>query len=538
MTSDNSTEKKKSLRRVIERFADKCSMQGISYIHAARFWWSRLIWVVLTLSAIGAMTFHFYYIMNQYYEYPVQTTVSLGFNNLQLPGITICNVNVLRNSKLNISNSTDMEELRNIVQGTSEDNVSNSEFYYEDYYDDDVDGDQGAAIERAEKEDGYVQDQRFKKNYMDLRSEDRKNAGHFMEDMIVSCSFAGRECTAKAFKLHQTADYGNCWELNTTNKIATRSGEMAGFTLTLNLQNWEFLESVSEGYGARLVIHQPGTIPLPSSEGIFISSSFETNIGIRMVQVSRLGEPYSKCNDGKKFQERYGVTYTRQSCQFICLTSEVIRICGCIDDNGEELVMMVNGTTRRCENEKDKACYRDVFKEYRNKNISCDCINPCNEYVYIKTISSRPWPTDEYTESLVKAVCNKSNEMCIILKERYTDNRLLSYNFMKLNVYFEDLNFEKIEETPQIAMAQFMSDVGGAIGLWIGLSVLAVCEIFHLIIELCALGIDKCNSKGHTEYVSEGNFEQSINKESRIYERTPNERNNIYMVPINSSDHH
>ncbi|KAL3869756.1 hypothetical protein ACJMK2_042397 [Sinanodonta woodiana] len=464
MASANSTGKEKALRRVIERFADKCAMQGIPYIHAATFWWSRLIW------------------------------------------------------------------------GASQGNVSN-DYDYENYYEYGADGDQGqnstSGYRGSHKEEGYVEEQRFKKNYMDLPSEDRKAAGHFMKDMIVSCSFAGRECTEKFFKLHQTADYGNCWEWNSTNKIATRSGEMADLSqmyfmnllirIDPRIKHAEFLETVSEGYGARLVIHEPGTIPLPSSEGIFISSSFETNIGLRMVQVSRLGEPYSKCNDGKTFKEQYGVTYTRQSCQFICITSTIIRICGCYDDNGEELAMMVNGTTRRCENGTGKACYREVFKDYRNKEISCDCLNPCNEYTYTRTISSRPWPTDEYAQSLVKAVCNKSTEMCTILQNNYTDNRSLNYNFLKLNVYFEDLNFEIIQETPQIAIAQFMSDVGGAIGLWIGLSVLAICEIFQLIIELCSLGITKCRSKDRTLQFSEGNVEQRINAAGKFQARKKND---------------
>ncbi|KAK3580991.1 hypothetical protein CHS0354_007025, partial [Potamilus streckersoni] len=336
MTSTNSMGKEKSVREVLVNFADLCSMQGIPYIHAATFWWSRLIWVVLTLSAIGALIFHMYYIMSQYYEYPVQTKVSLGFDNLQLPAMTICNVNVLRKSKLYETNSTEMERVRNLVhqmtpktldddhferrkrfvEGNSEINISNyDEYYYdESYYYLDEYGDKN--------EDGYAIEHLFKYTYMDL---------------------------TRAFTLHQTDDYGNCWELNTTNMITKRSGDMGGLTLTLNLQNWEFLEGVSQGYGARLVVHEPGTIPFPSTEGIFISSSFETNIGLRMVAVSRLGEPYSQCDDGRTFQERYGITYTRQSCQFICLTSTVIRICDCYDDSEEEVVKMMHGTTRRCQ---------------------------------------------------------------------------------------------------------------------------------------------------------------------------------------------
>lgn len=36
-----------------------------------------------------------------------------------------------------------------------------------------------------------------------------------------------------------------------------------------------------------------------------------------------------------------------------------------------------------------------------------------------------------------------------------------------------------------LQLQQFLSDVGGAIGLWIGLSILSLCELVQLAVELC-----------------------------------------------------
>ena len=36
-----------------------------------------------------------------------------------------------------------------------------------------------------------------------------------------------------------------------------------------------------------------------------------------------------------------------------------------------------------------------------------------------------------------------------------------------------------------------MSDVGGAVGLWIGLSILSICELFQLLVELCDYAVNK-----------------------------------------------
>ena len=58
-----------------------------------------------------------------------------------------------------------------------------------------------------------------------------------------------------------------------------------GLTMIFYTQNEEFLSGISEGYGMRLQIHEQGTFPMPDQEGIFISSSFETHIGLRLVEL-------------------------------------------------------------------------------------------------------------------------------------------------------------------------------------------------------------------------------------------------------------
>ena len=53
--------------------------------------------------------------------------------------------------------------------------------------------------------------------------------------------------------------------------------------MILFLQTNEFLEGLTSGYGIKLVIHYPGTKPLPDDEGLFISAATETNIGLVQV---------------------------------------------------------------------------------------------------------------------------------------------------------------------------------------------------------------------------------------------------------------
>ena len=57
--------------------------------------------------------------------------------------------------------------------------------------------------------------------------------------------------------------------------------------MTLNLEIDEYVSSFSTGYGIRLVLHEPGTYPLPTDEGITLGPGTETNIGLKMVKIHK-----------------------------------------------------------------------------------------------------------------------------------------------------------------------------------------------------------------------------------------------------------
>jgi len=56
-----------------------------------------------------------------------------------------------------------------------------------------------------------------------------------------------------------------------------------GMSMTLNLENHESFQDMTEGYGLRLVLHEIGSFPLPSEEGMTISGGYETSLGIKLV---------------------------------------------------------------------------------------------------------------------------------------------------------------------------------------------------------------------------------------------------------------
>lgn len=104
---------------VIRRFADRTSMHGCGFIGTSRHWFSRVIWIIITLSAIVVLVVHLHVIITQYLTWPKATKVSLSFNNLHFPAVTICNSNPIRRNKLIEYGSERLQKLISLIDPKS-----------------------------------------------------------------------------------------------------------------------------------------------------------------------------------------------------------------------------------------------------------------------------------------------------------------------------------------------------------------------------------------------------------------------------------
>ena len=62
--------------------------------------------------------------------------------------------------------------------------------------------------------------------------------------------------------------------------------------------------------------------------------------------------------------------------------------------------------------------------------------------------------------------------------------RIIRQNFIRLNVYFQDLAVTEHIQTPTYNLASLLSDMGIALILWLGFSMLSFMEVIELIMVL------------------------------------------------------
>ena len=84
-------------------------------------------------------------------------------------------------------------------------------------------------------------------------------------------------------------NYGNCyifnsgWDGDVSLKKSRRAGRRHGMKFILNVNQDEYVEEMSQGAGARVVIHAQERMPFPSDEGILTTPGQVTSIGMRQV---------------------------------------------------------------------------------------------------------------------------------------------------------------------------------------------------------------------------------------------------------------
>ncbi|XP_041375089.1 degenerin-like protein asic-1 [Gigantopelta aegis] len=314
--------------------------------------------------------------------------------------------------------------------------------------------------------------------------------GHKISDFIVSCKMAGFMCSPKNFTRFLNHKYGNCFTFNgqdnTVNVTTQFSGPVYGLSLELYIEQTEYIGALSPAAGVRVLIHPRNSMPFPEDQGISIPPGYETSIGIRKVDIGRLPAPHGSCAIEGKEPDLYvlykNTTYSKLSCMKSCYQRLSILHCGCAVP-----FFYVVGETNICDmtkTDKEK-CVKNLPEIQEQAFIQCDldCPQPLrisfdfSEVKYETTLSSAQWPSNQYANTMTMRV-QQSNYLFM------GTTMDTGKQFAKLQVYYQDLMFEKIEQKKAYESPNLISDVGGQLGLWLGLSAITIGELFSFIISL------------------------------------------------------
>ncbi|MFH4982421.1 hypothetical protein AB6A40_009130 [Gnathostoma spinigerum] len=321
-----------------------------------------------------------------------------------------------------------------------------------------------------------------------LRVEQRVALSQTREEFVEMCSFNSKECNFEEdFKLHADPEFGNCYTFNwnvSRGLNSMKAGPMYGIRVLLFVNASDYM-STSEAVGVRVAIHDPAVYPFPDIFGYSAPVGFATSFGLKKKVIHRLPAPYGECEAEKvKNEESYiykGYHYSSEGCRRSCFQNALLERCGCGDPrfplpNNTKHCSAFDPVARSCL-ERTIVSIGD-FHHMSEKQLSCRCLQPCENDDYGVTFSTAKWPSGATDLGDCEGMNTQECE------EYYSKHAAM------VEVFFEQLNYELLMESEAYGLVNLLADIGGHLGLWMGFSVITIIEwvvLFFDLITLCCL---------------------------------------------------
>ncbi|ESN92755.1 hypothetical protein HELRODRAFT_164856 [Helobdella robusta] len=238
------------------------------------------------------------------------------------------------------------------------------------------------------------------------------------------------------------------------------------FILSGNESDDKFMRySLFSGY--KILVHEPDMSVLSLRSGFQISYGEQVEIAVDVIKkinnlskINRMKSPHGICDNSSG--------YNPIKCELECLAREVVSSCGC-----RPIFIEGGGNVSICDYYQEQICGTSVYLQYY-ANVShkdnCFCPPMCHEITYKVSVDR-----SKISESFLSS--NK-NEM----KSNYV--KFLTKNDIHARVYFRDMQYTEISTLEEYSATALLSDLGGALGLFLGATFLTIVEIMDMLWDL------------------------------------------------------
>ncbi|CAH1790195.1 unnamed protein product [Owenia fusiformis] len=530
---EEETKCKATVGEILNTFADNTTAHGCGSISRSKHKLGKLVWSVIFLGCICTACQGLVAIFVTYFGYPTTDTVTLERRELEIPSVTICSLfpfTISSQMTLPVPGAdTNLAKLLTLFHV----------YHYGTFY--------------GEHKDEYRKHKNRINSYAALfenvEDDQKLLYTHDLSNMLEQCFFNGKPCDDSFFSEIENANYQKCFTfngagLNLTDMTALATDPNNGLSMVLFLDAYKANYTLPGGMiynpenpnsgttGIHVTIHSPQTMPFPTIEGFDVPPGYSTTIGLTPVARERLPEPYGVCTN-QEYIEGTQFKYSELGCLAQCVQKEMMDQCGCITaylpypndtqgmlycgdlnlDNflnplGPNITLMDDDfNSLECEDRLMMLGFTDNMTE------RCPlCLPACNAMKYEQTIAQALWPFNYVqgnflTNTLVYGPDNNQTRRSFKLFEDlladwpaqmdYIINTgMVRQNFLRVNIYFKDFTVETTKQTVAYGLNNMVSDIGGTLGFYVGISVVTLCEFLNLFWMIICACLRRCKSAG------------------------------------------
>ena len=301
-------------------------------------------------------------------------------------------------------------------------------------------------------------------------------------DMVSSCTIDGGVCDYKEdFHLHPSREYGNCYTFNGGDAPKYTSilpGSNNGLKMIVKSNTSDYLFT-SATAGVVVSIHPQSEVPFPNVQGYRVSLGSLVDFVLRFTEITRLARPYGECVESPDSDVfLYPRNYTLEGCFRSCYQSKLVAACACRDSRFPA-PKSVNVDVCSGSDRVQRACHEKFQLEVGDDIAAvaeedCGCADKCLRTGYKIVTSKVSWPIPGQVVGGCQAVDLKGNKTC---------NEVLRENAAMLRVYYDQVNYEIVRESPAVHFMDLFLGIVNSVALWLGLSVCGVTEVFVILVQ-------------------------------------------------------
>lgn len=226
------------------------------------------------------------------------------------------------------------------------------------------------------------------------------------------------------------------------------------------------------------------------NNGFWVKTGSWNYYEIEKVYHEQLSEPYNDClKDVSEFKMNKTIInqllqsnrkYLQTECFLFCSRLYAIEEsnCGCQSSLLEFEKECVRKLSDKDLMNDSKKCVANYLKGFQNEMLNEKCRKYC------------PLECDSLSYSITQylGLINDKGKISKVRKEgsyglEFDNYEELNKHFVGILVYFKDLKYTLIRQEPKTQMFDFISNIGGILGLFLGISFLSFIEIFEILIE-------------------------------------------------------
>jgi hypothetical protein len=463
----NSNEKKlrEKMKEPFQKLIIESTSHGLPRIFKSKHWCTKIMWLFSFLASASYCAYIIKITISDYLEYDFITSIEEYTEIPSLfPSITFCNLNQFQTMKSN----------RFIRK-------------YSNYSPD-------AAVLLLYTE------------ILELNNSAKQSLSYGLNETLIKCYFNGVKCNESHFEWIYYPFLGNCFSFNSGydtfgNKIALKnvSKSRTGLYLELFTGNPDLTPSFIKSNGFHILINNHTIKPM-IDEMINVAPGLDTTINVNRIFTKKLPYPHNYCLSNLNTLDAFDSdvyrsiikmkrTYRQKDCIDLCFQAFVINKCECYLTNLDRL----NGTIS-CLNITNMECVNDAWRMFLasdvNKICSPLCPQECDSMNFKLSVSSLQFPNKLYGKTLM------SNK---IISSKFSNGALhhndLKQSVLSLKIFYNDLTYTLISQQPKMQLFDLISNIGGLLGLFLGVSFLTLAEVLEAFLAIFQILIANLKSK-------------------------------------------